>query len=129
MSTPSSARRRRSRSATSWTSPTRSPSTNVTPASHVVDEPSTSTSQLDDRAVLREQDPVLGDTGLARELCVRSQHPVLAVDRHDVARAEKREHRAQLLLARVAGDVHRRDLLVQHLGAGARELVDRVVDA
>ena len=44
-------------------------------------------------------------------------------------RPEQREHGPQLLLAGVAGDVHGRDLLVQHLGARARELVDRVVDA
>ena len=29
----------------------------------------------------------------------------------------------------MAGNVHRRDLLVQNLGPGLRELVDRVVDA
>ena len=44
-------------------------------------------------------------------------------------RAEQREDRSQLLGVRVAGDVHGRVLLVQHLGAGLREPVDRVVDA
>ena len=57
------------------------------------------------------------------------EHAVLAVDGHDVPRAQQREHRPQLLLARVTGDVHGRDLLVEHLRARAGELVDRVVDA
>ena len=57
------------------------------------------------------------------------EHPVLAVNRHHVPRPEEREHRPQLLLVRVPGDVHRGDLLVQHLRTRARELVDRVVDA
>ena len=129
MRTPSSASRRRSRSATSWTSPTRSPSTNVTPGVDPVDEPRAAARELHHGAVLGEDDPVLRHAGLARELRVRREHPVLAVDRHHVARPQQREHRPQLLLARVAGDVHGRDLLVQHLGPRARELVDRVVHA
>ena len=36
---------------------------------------------------------------------------------HDVARPQEREDRADLLGVAVAGDVHGRDLLVQHLGA------------
>ena len=94
-----------------------------------VDERGAAARELDDGAVLGDEDPLLGDAGLACELRVRGEHPVLAVDGHHVARPQEREHRPQLLLARVAGDVHGRDLLVQHLGAGAGELVDRVVDA
>ena len=94
-----------------------------------VDEASAAPRELDDGAVVGDEDPLLGNARLACELRVRREHAVLAVDRHHVARAQQREHRPQLLLARVAGDVHGRDLLVQHLGAGAGELVDRVVDA
>ena len=57
------------------------------------------------------------------------EHPVLAVDGHHGLRPEEGDHRAQLLGVRVPGDVHRRDLLVEHLGAGLREPVDRVVHA
>ena len=60
---------------------------------------------------------------------VRGEHPVLAVDRHHGARADEREQRAQLLGIAVTRDVHRRDLLVQHLGAGLGQTVDRVVHA
>ena len=60
---------------------------------------------------------------------VRGEHPVLAVDRHHGARADEREQRSQLLAIAVAGDVDRRDLLMQHLGAGAGQAVDRVVHA
>ena len=128
MRTPSSARRRRSRRATSCTSPTRRLSTNVMPAS----TPSTSRAaagELDDRSVLAEDDPLLRDARLAGELRVRRLHPVLAVDRHHVPRPQEREHRAELLLAGVARDVHGGDLLVEHLRAGPSQLVDRVVDA
>ncbi len=128
MITPSSASLRRSRSATSWTSPTRRPSTNVTPDSTRVDDPRTAPSQLDDRAVLGDEDALLGHAGLAGELRVGGEHAVLAVDGHDVTGAQEREHRPQLLLARVTGDVYGCDLLVEHLRARAGELVDRVVD-
>ena len=49
---------------------------------------------------------------------MRREHPELAVHRHHRLRPDEREHRPQLLRVAVAGDVHRRDLLVQHLGAG-----------
>ena len=128
ISTPSSESRRRSRSATSWTSPTPRPSTNVTPAGIGSTMPTPSRRQLDDGAVLGDHDPRRRDARLAAEPGVRGEHPVLAVDRHQRLRAHEREHRAHLLRARVPGDVHHRDLLVQHLGAEPREPVDRVVD-
>ena len=58
-----------------------------------------------------------GTPRLARELRVRREHPELAVHGHHRPRAQQREHRAQLLGVPVARDVHRRDLLVQHLRA------------
>ena len=72
-----------------------------------VDEPCAAARELDDRAVLGDEDALVGNTRVAGELRVRREHPVLAVDRHHVARTEQREHRPQLLLARVPGDVHR----------------------
>ena len=81
ISTPSSDSRRRSRSATSWTSPTPSPSTNVTPDSirSTIRTPPRASSTTDPFSASRS---VLGDAGVARELGVRGEHPVLAVDRH-----------------------------------------------
>ena len=96
---------------------------------HPVDEPRAAAGELDHRAVLGDEDPLLRHARVTRELRMRGEHPVLAVDRHHVARTEQREHRPQLLLTRVTGHVHGSDLLVQHLGPGACELVDRVVDA
>ena len=60
---------------------------------------------------------------------MRREHPELTVHRHDRARPEQREDRAQLLCAPVTRDVHRRVVLVQHLRARPREPVDRVVHA
>ena len=85
--------------------------------------------ELHDGAVVGEHDPGCRHAGVSRQLRVRGEHPVLAVDRHHRPRAQQRQHRAQLLGAGVARDVHGGDLLVQHLGADAREPVDRVVHA
>ena len=60
---------------------------------------------------------------------MRGEHPELAVHRHHRLRAHEADDRAQLLRLAVAGDVHGRVVLVQHLGAHLREPVDRVVDA
>ncbi len=57
------------------------------------------------------------------------EHPELAVDRHHRLRPDEAEQRAHLLGARVARDVDRRVLLVQHLRSVSREAVDRVVHA
>ena len=57
------------------------------------------------------------------------EHPELSVHGHHGLRSDEAEHRTQLLGVAVAGHVHRSVLLVEHLGAGLRELVDRVVDA
>ena len=129
ISTPCSDRCRRSRSATSRTSPTPSPSTNVTPVStrSTIRGPRSSSSTT--RAVLGEHDRARRHTAVARELGVRREHPELAVDRHHGLRADEAEDRPDLLRVAVAGDVHRRDLLVQHLRAGLGQPVDRVVHA
>ena len=94
-----------------------------------VDDAHAGRGQLDDGAVLGDHDPIVGDAAVVRELRVRREHSVLAVDRHHGARPDEREQRPHLLGAGMPGDVDRRDLLVQHLCAEARKAVDRVVDA
>jgi hypothetical protein len=95
----------------------------------VVDDARSRRCELDDVAVLGDQDRGGRDPGLLREPAVRREHPELAVDRHHRLRAEQAEQRPQLLRAGVAGDVDRRILLVQHLGPVARQAVDGVVHA
>ena len=87
------------------------------PHVELVGEPGDAAPELDDGAVLGEHDPVRGHAGVAREPRLRGEHAELAVDGHDVVRPEQREDRADLLGVPVAGDVHRGDLLVQHLRA------------
>ena len=50
-------------------------------------------------------------------------------ERRDEDAGGEADDRAQLLRLAVPGDVHRRVVLVQHLGAHLREPVDRVVHA
>jgi hypothetical protein len=69
------------------------------------------------------------DPRVPRKARVGGEHAELAVDGHDVSRAEDGENRPQLFGMSVAGDVHRRDLLVEDLRAGLGKAVDRVVDA
>ena len=101
--------------------PTPRPSTNVTPActwsaSRALSRASSTTEPFSASKI-----PLLRDTGLAREpACAASirYSPWIGM----TARGRtKREHRPQLLRARVPGHVHRRDLLVEHLGAELRE--------
>ena len=62
-----------------------------------------------------------GHARVAREPRVRGEHPELAVHRHDRLRAERAPSIVRSSSAlRVAGDVHGRDLLVEHLRAGLR---------
>ena len=85
--------------------------------------------ELDHGAVLAQDDRIRRHACLLCEARVRREHAVLAVDRHHAARTEQRDHRSQLIGVRVAGDVHGRVVLVQHLGAELRQSIDRVVDA
>ena len=90
ISTPSSDRCRRSRKATSRTSPTPSPSTNVTPVSHAIHDPRPVLVQLDDRPVLGEHDRARRNARVASQLRVRREHPELAVHRHHRLRPDER---------------------------------------
>ncbi len=128
--TPSSERWRRSRSATSRDVADAEPVDERDARLDPVDDARRgSRAKLDHGAVLGDHDAVGRHARVPGELAVRREHPVLAVRRHDAAGSHEGEHRAQLLGAGVPGDVHVRDLLVQHLGAHLGEPVDRVVHA
>ncbi len=53
---------------------------------------------------------------------------VLAVHGHEVPRVGELQHALQILLARVAGDVDERVVIVEHLGAETIERVDHAAD-
>ena len=95
---------------------------------HLVDDSNALARQLDDRAVLGDHDRARRNARITCQLRVRGEHAELAVDRHHVARTQQRDERPDLLRARVPRHVYGRDLLMQDLGAGLGELVDRIVD-
>ena len=63
------------------------------------------------------------DAHLARELGLRLQMARLAVHRHDDLRPHPAVHLAQLVAARVTGDVHQRFVVGQDIAAVARQVV------
>ena len=88
-----------------------------------------SSRDLDDLADVGDQDVLVRNAGRDRQLLVEHQHPVLAVDRHAVLRAEQVQHVRQLVLAGMAGDVHALvDRPVDDLGAAPVQVVDRPSD-
>ena len=127
--TPSSDRWRRSRSATSWTSPTPRPSTNVTPAVDLADDPGAvrRRARRPSRSRRARSPPPARPPRAPARRAPRASGTRRA--RASPPWPDEREHRPQLLRVAVAGDVNRRVLLVQHLGADLCEPVDRVVDA
>src|ERR1043166_2852605 len=84
--------------------------------------------KLQHLAVFEQEAVLLRDADRFGELDVTDQVAVFAVDRHEVARARQMEHRLQLFLRRVAGDVNLRHALVMHLRAAAVEMIDDVGD-
>ncbi len=56
------------------------------------------------------------------------QLPVLAMDRHEIARTHERQHELQLLFAAVPGNMHVLEPLVDHLGAASGDVVDHSSD-
>ena len=56
------------------------------------------------------------------------QHPVLAVDGHDVLRLDQIEHQLQLFRVAVAGNVDDRNAVVEHFRAAPEQVVDGAVD-
>ena len=128
MSTPSSARWRRSRSDASRTSPTASPSTKVTPACDLVDDPRAGRRRArrpsrSPRSTIRSGGTPASRASRACAASIRNS-PCTGMT---VARTQEPEHHPELLGVAVAGRVNGRDLLMEHLGTGLREPVDRVV--
>jgi hypothetical protein len=95
---------------------------------HRPDDRRLAVDQVDDDAVLGEQDPVGGHAGLLGQRRVRPQVTPLAVHRHEVSRLGHVEQRAQLAGRGVPGDVHPRGLLVHDGGAEPGQPVDDLVD-
>ena len=96
-------------------------------AVHAIRQAHPACRKLDDRAVLGKHDRARGHAGVSRHLRLGGEHPILAVHGHHGFGPHEADHRADLLRVAVSGDVHGRDLVVQYLRAGTRELVDRVV--
>ena len=128
---PSSARWRRSRSTSSPTSPVRVPSISTRPTgalpamrAPVASKRRTSPFSASRTSGLgsRPREHPLGDARVLRQLAV------FAVDRHEVARPDQRQHQLQLFLAAVAGHVHVLDAFVDDVGAAAREVVHHAAD-
>ena len=84
--------------------------------------------ELDRRAVI--DDEYRG--GWYPHLCCKSPvghlHAHITVHRHEVFRLGEREHHLQLLLRGVTRDVHLCDGVIDDVGAGPEEVVDRSTD-
>ena len=68
-------------------------------------------------AVVHDEDVLAGDSQLAPEARVGAQVDSLAVDRHEVRWVRHGEHKLELFLAAVTGDVDERAVLVVHVAA------------
>ena len=84
--------------------------------------------ERDDVAVFTDDDAILRDADLARELRVVHEMPVLTVHRHEPLRLEQVEQELQLFLRRMTRDVHRRRAIVHDLGARSVERIDHARD-
>ena len=122
---------RRSRSTSSPTSPTRVTSISTRPVgalsamrapwrSNWMMSPSCASSTCSSR--LDAAHHPLGDAGVLRQLAV------LAVNRHEVARPDQREHQLQLLGAAVSGDVDVLHVGRDDVGAAAGDVAHRAGD-
>ncbi len=78
--------------------------------------------------VLGDEDVVARDAGLLRQVAVRDEHAILAVDRDEVFRPHEVEHQQQLFLRGMSRDVGVAARSVDHVGADAIEVVDRLCD-
>jgi hypothetical protein len=67
------------------------------PRFDLVDDARGAACELDDGAVLGEDDPVARKPALACEPALRGEHPELSVNGHEIARAEKSVDRPDLL--------------------------------
>ena len=128
MKMPSAESMRRSRSATSATSPMSTPSTKIMPGGLAVAEARALRVDLQRRAVLGAEDVLRRHADRLGELAV-DQHPlVVAVDRHHVPRPREVDHHLDLLRVAVAGGVDRRVAGRHDLAADVVQPVDRLVD-
>src|SRR4030095_13080674 len=84
--------------------------------------------QLDDVAVLADEDVLAGHAGGGGQAGVLGQVPVLAVDGQEVAWPQGGQQQGQLPLGGVAGDVHAGVALVVDLGPEPGQVVDGAVD-
>ena len=80
--------------------------------------------QLDHVADLHHDDVVIAHAQRAGQVGVVVQVPVLAVHGDEVPGLHQRMDQLQFLLPRVAGDVHLRQRLIDHVRADADQLVD-----
>ena len=128
---PSSERCRRSRSTSSATSPVSVPSIRIRPTAP--SRPCALRARRTGagrrfrpgehfRARLAPREHARGDPGVLRELAV------FAVNRHEVARLDERQHQLQLFLAAVAGHVHVFDAFVHDLRAAPRDVIHHAAD-
>ena len=85
--------------------------------------------QLEHVAVLEDEDVLVGDARLARQLGVEVLHAVLAVDRDEEPRSREVEHHLEVFLGGVAADVDAAALAVDHRGADLEQTVDGGRDA
>src|SRR5437879_7218712 len=84
--------------------------------------------ELEHVAVLEEMARLRGDPDLHRQAVMADEMAVLAVHRHEVARADQVHHELQLFLRGVPGDVDGRSPAVVHDGAPPVEMVHQARD-
>ena len=85
--------------------------------------------QLEDVAVLQQEDVLVGHAGGPGQFGVEVHVAMLAVDGHEVLGPHQVEHHLQLFGGRVARDVHAGRRLVDDPGAGGEQAVDGAVHA
>ena len=73
-------------------------------------------------------DPVGGDSLFDRQIAIERHVPVLAMERNDISRLDQVEHRHQLVVASMSGNVDLRARPVDHFGPRVEELVDDAID-
>ena len=128
---PSSARCRRSRSTSSPISPVSVPSISTRPTGALPASRAPSSSNWMTSPFSASSISGFGSRPAKtrpRDARVLRQLPVLAVNRHEVARPHERQHQLQLLFAAVPRDVDVLDPLVDDVGAAARDVVDHAAD-
>ena len=125
---PSEERWRRSRTTRSSISDAPPRSSSTRPAATRASRRAPLRGQAQHVAVLGEQHAVGGQPGRGGEPRVLREHPVLAVDGHEVARPHAPQQLHEVVLAAVAGDVDLRRAGVHDVAAEAEEVADQARD-